>query len=252
MPNYSEILKDKLYGDGWNHPYRIYEKTIRDYLKPESVILDAGCGREASVLRKLNVSTRLAVGVDLCELSAIEINTNIKLTRSDLVDLGLKNESVDIVASRSVLEHIKYPKSVYGEIYRVLKPGGHFILLTPNLFDYGSLLSLLVPNRLHPCVVRITEGRREIDTFPVFYKSNTERSIRALGEKVGLRVCEVKYLGQYPSYLMFNCLLFVFGALYDKLISSTEMLRKLRGWILTVMVKEVRQEGQCIDRPVNS
>jgi SAM-dependent methyltransferase len=241
MRNYSEILREKLYGDGWIHPYRIYEKTIRDYLKPDSVILDAGCGREAGVLKKLNTFTRLAVGVDLCDVPAIETNSNIKLIRGDLVDLGLKNESVDIVASRSVLEHIKYPKSVYGEICRVLKPGGHFIFLTPNLFDYGSLLSLLVPNRLHPSVVRITEGRREIDTFPVFYKSNTGGSIRGLGEKVGLRVCEVNYLGQYPSYLMFNCLLFAIGALYDKLISSTEMLRKLRGWILTVMVKDVRQ-----------
>lgn len=241
MSNYSERLKDKLYGDGWVHPYRMYEKTIRDFLRPESVILDAGCGREASGLRKLNAFTRLAVGVDLCELSAIEANSNIKLIRGDLLDLSLKNESVDIVTSRSVLEHIKNPESVYGEIYRVLKPGGYFIFLTPNLFDYGSLLSLLVPNRLHPSLVRITEGRREIDTFPVFYRSNTERSIRGLGGKVGLRVCEVKYLGQYPSYLMFNCLLFAIGALYDKLIFSTEMLRKLRGWILTVMVKELQQ-----------
>jgi SAM-dependent methyltransferase len=235
------MLKEKLYGDGWIHPYRMYEKTIRDYLKPESVILDAGCGREASVLRKLNVSTRLAVGVDLCELPAMEPHSNVKLIRGDVVDLGLKSKSVDIVASRSVLEHIKEPEFVYREVYRVLKPGGHFIFLTPNLFDYGSLLSLMVPNRLHPCVVRITEGRMEIDTFPVFYKSNTGRSIRGLGDEVGLRVCEVKYLGQYPSYLMFNCLLFALGALYDKLISSTEMLRKLRGWILTVMVKDVQQ-----------
>ena len=241
MRNYSEILKDKLYGDGWIHPYRIFEKTIRDYLKPGGVILDAGCGREASVLRKLNISTRLAVGVDLCELPAIETNSNVKLIRGDLVDLGLKSKSVGIVASRSVLEHIKEPEFIYREVHRVLKPGGHFIFLTPNLFDYGSLLSLMVPNWLHPFIVRMTEGRREIDTFPAFYKSNTEGSIRELGDKAGLRVCEMRYLGQYPSYLMFNCLLFAFGALYDKLISSTEMLRKLRGWILTVMVKDVQQ-----------
>jgi len=243
MCDYSEILKNRLYGNGWIHPYRMYEKTIRDYLRPESVVLDAGCGREASVLRELNVFARLAVGVDLCEVSAVEANSNIKLIRGDLFDLSLKNESVDIVTSRSVLEHIKNPESVYREIYRILKPGGYFIFLTPNLFDYGSLLSLLVPNRLHPCLVRITEGRRETDTFPVFYKSNTEGSIRGFSGKLGFRVREMKYLGQYPSYLMFNCLLFALGALYDKLISSTEMLRKLRGWILTVMVKDVRQTG---------
>jgi len=241
MRKYSEILKDRLYGNGWTHPYRIYEEIIRDYLKPGDTILDGGCGREASVLRKLNSFTRLAVGVDRCRLSAIEASSNINLIRGDLDNLSLKNDSVDMVTSRSVLEHIKKPELVYGEVHRVLRPGGHFIVLTPNLFDYGSLLSLLVPNRLHPCVVRITEGRKEIDTFPAFYKSNTEGSIRELGDKVGLRVCEMKYLGQYPSYFMFNCLLFGMGALYDKLISSTEFLRKLRGWILCVMMKDIRQ-----------
>jgi len=241
MHKYSELLKNRLYGNGWLHPYRIFENTIQQLIKPGGVILDAGCGREASVLTKLNSLARLAVGVDLCALSATEAHSNIKLIRGDLVNLSLKNESVDIVTSRSVLEHIKNPELVYEEVHRVLKPGGHFIFLTPNLFDYGSLLSLLVPNRLHPCVVRLTEGRKEIDTFPAFYKSNTEGLIRQLGEKVGLRVCEMKYLGQYPSYLMFNCLLFGIGALYDKLISSTELLRKLRGWILTVMEKEIWQ-----------
>ena len=241
MGDFSEILKDKLYRDGWIHPYRAYEKTVRDYLTPKSILLDAGCGREASGLIKWNGFSRLAIGVDLCEGLAREAASTAQLIRGDLGSLSLKNESVDVVVSRSVLEHIRHPETVYEEIYRVLKPGGHFIFLTPNLFDYGSLLSLLVPNRLHPFLVRITEGRREADTFPVFYKSNTEGSIRGIGGRVGFRVCEMKYLGQYPSYLMFNCFLFAMGALYDKLISSTETLRKLRGWILTVMAKEARR-----------
>ncbi len=242
MSKYSEQLRTRLYGNGWLHPYRVFENTIQEHLKPGGVILDAGCGREAGVLRKLNSFTRLAVGVDRCRLSPVEASSNINLIRGDLANLSLKNDSVDMVISRSVLEHIKKPELVYREIHRVLRPGGHFIFLTPNLFDYGSLLSLLVPNRLHPCVVRITEGRKKIDTFPAFYKSNTEGSIRELGDRVGLRVCEMKYVGQYPSYLLFNCLLFGIGALYDKLISSTEWLKKLRGWILCIMAKDVLQK----------
>jgi SAM-dependent methyltransferase len=237
MSKYSELLRDRLYPNDSLHPYRIFQNTIKQFLNPGAVVLDAGCGRDASVLTRLDGHAKLAVGVDTSAVSRITGCANIKLIRGDLAHLSLKNETVDVTVSRSVLEHIREPEFVYEEVYRVLKPGGHFISLTPNLFDYGSLLSLIVPNWVHPCLVRVTEGRKEIDTFPVFYKSNTEGSIRKLGGRSGLRICEVKYLGQYPSYLMFNCLLFGMGALYDKLISSTEFLKKLRGWILIVMVK---------------
>ncbi len=242
MQSYSQALKDRLYGNGWQHPYRVFDQTIRQYLQQTGVLLDAGCGREASVLKTLSGSCRLALGLDVCEFEAIESPLDgVKLIRGDLFDLSLKNESVDVVASRSVLEHVKKPDFVYREVHRVLKPRGHFIFLTPNLFDYGSLFSLMIPNRLHPMIVRMTEGRSETDTFPTFYKSNREGSIRRLGQRAGLRVCEMKYLGQYPSYLMFNCILFGMGALYDKLVSSTELLRKLRGWILCVMTKTARE-----------
>lgn len=228
---------DRLYADDSLHPYRIFQNTIMQFLRPDGVVLDAGCGRDASVLTRLNGHTRLAVGIDASAMSRKKAYPHIKLIRGDLANLSLKSETVDLVFSRSVLEHIKKPEFVYLEVSRVLKPGGHFVSLTPNLFDYGSVLSLILPNRLHPCLVRLTEGREAINTFPAFYRSNTEGSISKLSAKAGLKVCELKYFGQYPSYLMFNCVLFGVGAFYDKLVSSTELLKKLRAWILVVMVK---------------
>ncbi len=237
-----DFLIKQLYGDDWQHPYRVFENTIKNLLKPGGIILDGGCGREISVLMKINKVVGLAVGLDSCTLSGRRENPNIKLIRGDLTKISLQNDTADMVISRSVLEHMENPELVYREFHRILKPGGYFIFLTPNLFDYGSLISKIVPNRFHPWIVRLTEGRSEIETFPAFYKSNTESSIRSLGEKSGFRTEDIKYLGQYPSYLMFNCVLFGMGALYDKFISSTELLKKLRGWILAVLVKDIARE----------
>lgn len=42
MRRYSEILKEKFYGKGWVHPYKIFEQKIFDYVQPNATILDVG------------------------------------------------------------------------------------------------------------------------------------------------------------------------------------------------------------------
>ena len=51
--------------------------------------------------------------------------------------------------------------------------GGRWIFLTPNRWDYVSIISRLVPNRFHGKVVHLTTGREEDDVFPVVYESNS-------------------------------------------------------------------------------
>ena len=44
-------------------------------------------------------------------------------------------------------------------------------------------------------------------------------------------------LKHFPAYFTFNPVLFYFATGYEKLISSTEKLRFLRGWLLVVIRK---------------
>jgi 2-polyprenyl-3-methyl-5-hydroxy-6-metoxy-1,4-benzoquinol methylase len=78
------------------------------------------------------------------------------------------------------MKHVEDVKAAYTEIDRVLKPGGSYLFLTPNRYDYASIVAHIVPNGLHATIVKRTEGREKIDTFPTFYRSNTETAIRAL------------------------------------------------------------------------
>src|SRR5712692_758282 len=48
-------------------------------------------------------------------------------------DLPFAGESFDLIVSLWVLEHLRVPEIVFGEVQRVLRPGGHFVFLTPNL-----------------------------------------------------------------------------------------------------------------------
>ena len=135
------------------------------------------------------------------------------------------------------MEHIENPLNVYCELHRVMKPGGHFVFLTANFWDYAALIASVVPNRLHPWIVARTEGRAEEDVFPTRYRTNTRAAVTRLANETGFEIASFRYLGQYPSYFMFNGFLFLLATGYEKLVSKVKPLNFLRGWIFVVLRK---------------
>ncbi len=53
----------------------------------------------------------------------------------DVQNLTFPDHSFDVCTSLDVLEHVPDDDSAFGEIYRVLKPGGHFIFTVPLNID---------------------------------------------------------------------------------------------------------------------
>lgn len=232
-----EKLLTKYYG-GQVHAFQVYERLIAERLSEEATVLDAGCGATAPVLKKLAGKCRKQIGVDLGQFAPTLQQGELQLLQNDLSHIDLPSGSVDVVISRSVLEHIDEVESVYRELHRVLKPGGSFIILVPNLWDYVSVISYLTPNRFHQYLVERAAGRPTGDTFATFYKSNSRGSIRRLAARNGFSIASFQYLGQFPYMFEFNPLLFRLGIYYDKLVCRFEQLDFLRGWILCEMVKE--------------
>lgn len=228
----AERLRQRYYGSAV-HPYGTYTQTVNRLLKPEHTLLDAGCGRTAPVLRNYLGRAQRLIGVELVEFT--DVPNGIELINSDLSRIPIPDASVDLIMSRSVFEHLTDPESVYREFARVLKPGGRVVFLTANMWDYGTMVARLVPNRMHAKVVRMTEGRAEEDTFPVAYKTNTRVAVDRLAAQSGFSVESFEYLSQYPNYLLFNGALFLVGTAYEKLINRFDALRFLRGWILVTL-----------------
>ncbi len=58
---------------------------------------------------------------------------NVEFRRMNVPPLdGIESGSMDFVVSFQVIEHIKRDSELVAEIHRVLKPGGKFIVTTPN------------------------------------------------------------------------------------------------------------------------
>ena len=239
MTALSDRLLEKYYR-GVPHPYRLFEQRVEQHVATGgvTVLMDAGCGRTVPVLRQYLGRVPRLIGVELVDFT--DVPSGIETYNADLGRLPLDDGSVDLIMSRSVFEHLTDPEAVYREFARVLRPGGRVVFLTANMWDYGTLVARLVPNRFHAKVVKAVEGREEEDTFPTAYKTNTRGDVGRLAAASGLRVEGFDYLSQYPNYLMFNGFLFLLGTAFEKLISRYEALRILRGWILVTLVKPGR------------
>jgi SAM-dependent methyltransferase len=235
MTALADRLLERYYRDV-PHPYRQFEELVgRFMLQKPATLLDAGCGRTVPVLRKFIGRADRLIGVDLVDFT--DVPPGIETHNADLAHLPLPDGSVDLIMSRSVFEHLADPLSVYREFSRVLGPGGRVVFLTANMWDYGTLMARLVPNRFHSRVVKLVEGRDEADTFPTQYKTNTASDVGRLAASAGLAVEELVYLSQYPNYLMFNGGLFFIGAAFERVIRRYHALRFLRGWILVTLQK---------------
>jgi SAM-dependent methyltransferase len=220
----------KKYFGTTKHPYKVYEDYVQGRLAESSTLLDAGCGRDAPILKKFIGKAQSLIGVDLEDKG--NVPPDILYLQGDISCINVGGSTIDLVMSRAVLEHIEDPVKVFKEINRILKPGGGFIFLAPNLWDYSALFSRLIPNKYHQSVVHKMEGRARKDVFPAYYKANTSSAINKLCAKTNFILTNFRYIGQYPAYFMFNPYLFLIATGYEKLISRYHCLRFLRGWIL--------------------
>ena len=112
------------------------------------------------LLKRFHGKAKKLIGVDLVEFDPNARGTDMELLNNDLDEIKLPNGSIDIAISRSVLEHVEKPLFVYREIFRILKPGGYFIFLAPNLGHYSALISKLIPNRFHSSII-LKNGRED-------------------------------------------------------------------------------------------
>jgi hypothetical protein len=92
-----------------------------------------------------------------------------------------------------VLEHLMAPGAVFAEVQRVLRPGGQFIFVTPNLNSPYMRATVHTPDGVMRMLARVFEGRAENDVFPTTYRMNTEASIRAAAERTGFRVIRLEH-----------------------------------------------------------
>jgi SAM-dependent methyltransferase len=204
---------------GWQTSGSQLEAMVRGYVTPEASVLDLGCGR-GGVVELIWRDVKLAAGLDPDSPSLTSHRTSgMPILRGVGEHLPFVGDSFDLVVSVWVLEHLREPLTVLSEVRRVLRPGGHFVFLTPNLRN-----PLLVLNRIGKALpvvqTRLVSrfyGRREADTFPVQYRANTVGRLRRLAAASGLEVAELRVVPD-PTYLAVNGFMFRTSVFAERLM----------------------------------
>lgn len=159
-------------------------------IEPGSVVVDYGAGRgewfvdgtseTRRRLRDFRGRASKVIGLDVDPVVARNpaMDETHVITGQDR--LPLDDQSVDVVVSDFTFEHVADPRQVSSELDRILKPGGWICARTPNKWGYIGLGARLVPNRLHPTWLRrLQPERKPEDVFPVCYRLNTTKDIKA-------------------------------------------------------------------------
>lgn len=110
-------------------------REIAGKLRPQTVLLEIGCGNAALAIAAAG-QVRMAYGLDVTDALIDFANAapNFKFLRTGGVDIPLPAEAVDFAYSNQLMEHL-HPDDAFdqlSEVYRVLKPGGRYMCITPS------------------------------------------------------------------------------------------------------------------------
>ncbi len=141
VESYKEA-EDELYtqgAEGREHTFAKCAKDISQKRKPPGKLLDVGCAAGFFV-KEANKAGWDAVGIEPCKWLVDWGKENLQqdLRFGTLGEGVFEDNSFDVLTMWDVLEHVPDPKKELEECYRVLKPGGLFVVNYP---DFGSVLA---------------------------------------------------------------------------------------------------------------
>lgn len=163
---------------------------VNAILEPHFTVLDIGAGRGAwfyldtCAYRRHLRAIRGKVKEFICADIDAAVLRNPTSDRNILMDgqrVPLPDQSVDLIVSDFVIEHVTDIAGFKGEIARLLRPGGYFCARTPHRLHYVSIFARLIRNARHAKLLKfIQPGRLAGDVFPTAYRLNSLGQVRRI------------------------------------------------------------------------
>ncbi|OYW31631.1 MAG: hypothetical protein B7Z47_00455 [Chthoniobacter sp. 12-60-6] len=122
--------------------YRVEWPRLREAfakVPAAQTLFDGGAGSGEFLRRALAAgSAKSVVALEFDAANFFRLEQNLgnepraRLIRGSLLDVPLDDESMDMVMSTQVIEHIEDHDKAASELCRVLKPGGHALITVPH------------------------------------------------------------------------------------------------------------------------
>jgi ubiquinone/menaquinone biosynthesis C-methylase UbiE len=105
-------------------------------IKEGNTVIDlgSGAGNDAFIARRITGEKGKVIGIDFTDEmisrareNAAKLNLqNVEFRKGDIEDMPVTSNAADVIVSNCVLNLVPNKHKVFSEVYRVLKPGGHF------------------------------------------------------------------------------------------------------------------------------
>lgn len=105
-------------------------------IKEGNTVIDlgSGAGNDAFVARKMAGEKGKIIGIDFTEAMIAKARdnaeklglNNVEFRQGDIENMPVTSNKADVIVSNCVLNLVPNKHAVFSEIFRVLKPGGHF------------------------------------------------------------------------------------------------------------------------------
>lgn len=138
-------------------------------------LLDIGCWDGVKTRKYadiLGISGRY--GVEIFDEQILKAQENgVEIAKLDLEEdtFPFGDHTFDVIICNQVFEHLKQIYHPLDEIYRVLKPGGHFIFSVPNLSSFHNRIMLLLG--MQPSSIRLFGPHVRAFAYHAFIKFAT-------------------------------------------------------------------------------
>ena len=203
--------------------YARYDNDVAlalEALDSEAIVADIGGGRSCSFAERIPVEKTIKiVAVDI---SADELAANATAHETRVADISqhipFNDAEVDLVVSRTVLEHVPDVRSAVHEMARVLKPGGRTLHLLPCRYALFAIIARVLPFDLAKRVLHtLIPGSRGVVEFDVFYDRGHPRELERVFSTAGFREVEVECTWDQAAYFHAFFPAFVIVMLYQRL-----------------------------------
>ncbi|WP_249156993.1 carbamoyltransferase C-terminal domain-containing protein [Bradyrhizobium sp. KB893862 SZCCT0404] len=210
FPSYEGVQE---YGELVNRGQKnSFAQGLLDAIGHNKLILECGCGT-GQMSQFLSLNNNHVLGIDL-SLSSLKLAVEHKLrnglqrsafTQMNIFDLGIKDDSFDVVLSSGVLHHTKDARRAFAAIMRKAKPGGIAIVGLYNSFGRvptlirSKLIGLLGPN-IDAVVRNQIRDKRKAEVWVKDQYYNPHETWHSIDEVLGwFAENNIDYLNCYPS-----------------------------------------------------
>ena len=135
--NLASLYRHRFAEDGRGKKIRIWNVLCKRFFQSvvgdDKVVLDLACGYGEFIN---SIAATKKYGVDLNPDVENFVSRDVTLLKTAANRIPLEADLIDVVFTSNFLEHLKTKEvcnEVFAEVRRVLKPGGKFIIMGPNI-----------------------------------------------------------------------------------------------------------------------